>query len=412
MSTVADLSASPWACEPSRARAFLHRLDAIERAGDMSDMQAAVKNEPHDDDELYVVANGVATITIDGPMLFRPPAWLSKYGIAHTNIEAATAAVQAASVDADVEMLVLNIDSPGGMVTGTAELADAVAMAGKPVMARVGSMAASAAYWVAAQADSIVTSSATSEVGSIGVYTVLVDVSRAYAAEGIEVSLVSSGGIKGAGADGRVTADLRADTQRKINAIYDMFKAAVASGRGNRVKGLDSLADGRTFLPSDAIFHGLVDAVESPSVPYKESSMNLNDMKALRDEFPALVGRVVDLAADGKGADEIRALLASEARDAEMAQIKAERDAAVIERDEAVAKVSVLEADLATARAEADAAKAAAEMARGFARNTPSDPGHHVSAAGAGSKPRAQMSMAEKAAFIKAHGKDAFLALP
>jgi ClpP class serine protease len=86
------------------------------------------------------------------------------------------------------------------MVGGIHELSDAITNARKPVAVNVDGMLASAGVWAAAGADSI-SATRSSEIGSIGVYTVRVDRSQALQNAGIRVHLVSSGGVKG-GADG------------------------------------------------------------------------------------------------------------------------------------------------------------------------------------------------------------------
>lgn len=89
---------------------------------------------------------------------------------------------------AGVSAIVLNIDSPGGQVDGTATLADAIKNAPVPTVAVVNDgMACSAGYWIASAADTIYCTHPTSEVGSIGVYATLADFTEYYKKEGIRV---------------------------------------------------------------------------------------------------------------------------------------------------------------------------------------------------------------------------------
>jgi ClpP class serine protease len=412
MSCVSALIQSPWACEPSHARNFLSSIDALERA--MLAAGPMPKEDREQGSELYSVVDGVATITINGPMLSNPPAWLAKYGVNHANTESITAAVQTAGADTEVTEVVLSINSPGGMVTGTAELADAVYSLGKPTTARVGGMAASAAYWVASQADRVVANSPTSEIGSIGVYQVLADVSRAYAAEGIDLILVSSGGIKGHGADGRVTPGLVAASQDIIDGIFSLFKEAVVRGRGSKVA-IDAVATGRTWLSGSAIFQGLIDPVESPST-HKDVDMNLNDIKALSDEFPAHAGEIINAASAGKTVDEIRAGIVKASTEKELFDLRAAADAAKADAVAALERMATAEAEhaaeLAAVKAERDELAAKVAASASFAANAPRDPGAGVSQAGNATPVRSRMTLDEKAKFIKAHGKDAYLSLP
>lgn len=412
MSCVSALIQSPWACEPSHARNFLSSIDALERA--MLAAGPMPKDEREQGSELYSLVDGVATIAITGPMLSNPPAWLTKYGVVHAHTEAITAAVQTAGADPQVQEVVLSINSPGGMVAGTAELADAVYDLKKPTTARVGGMAASAAYWVASQADRVVANSPTSEIGSIGVYQVLADVSRAYAAEGIDLILVSSGGIKGHGADGRVTPGLVAASQDIIDGIFTLFKQAVARGRGAKVA-IDAVANGKTWLSGSALFQGLIDPVESPSTK-KDNDMNLTDIKALSDEFPAHASEIINAASAGKSADEIRAGIVKASAEKELADLRAAAEAAKADAASALERMAEVEAahaaELEALKAERDELAAKVAASASFAAHAPTDPGAGVSLAGASAPVRSRMTLDEKAKFVKAHGKDAYLSLP
>ena len=132
-----------------------------------------------DDEEPYVVNNGIATISVRGELVNRG-SWLSaQSGL--TSYEALQSALRAAAADVSVRGILLDIDSPGGEAAGAMETADVVREVSKtkPVKAFVNSLAASAAYAIAAGASEIiVTPSAT--VGSIGVVWLHLDRSAAY----------------------------------------------------------------------------------------------------------------------------------------------------------------------------------------------------------------------------------------
>jgi ClpP class serine protease len=135
------------------------------------------------------------------------------------------------------------------------------------VFAFAGDCIASAAYWIGSQATKLFVGP-TSTVGSIGVYTVLVDSSRRASNEGVEVKVIKSGEMKGAGAPGTPITDAQvADTQRVIDDLNAHFVAAVARGRGMRMKhernadGKPIPADGRVFIGQQAVDMGLADDV-------------------------------------------------------------------------------------------------------------------------------------------------------
>jgi signal peptide peptidase SppA len=172
--------------------------------------------------------------------------------------------LEVAVADPAVSAIVLDIDSPGGFVNGTVELADAVRLACliKPVIAVVRGMCCSGAYWIATQCVKII-SRPESQVGNIGVYSVLVDFSKFYESLGITMTTVASGQWKGLGADGKVTDDLITDTKRINSALFSQFVAAVADGRDLDAQQAMDLADGRAFLGPQAKQLNLVDELAS-----------------------------------------------------------------------------------------------------------------------------------------------------
>lgn len=89
--------------------------------------------------------------------------------------------------------LILDINSPGGMVSGTQVVANAIKAFSKPVVSYINDgIAASAAYWIASQTDEIYVSTKSSAVGSIGVYVTLMDVKGWYEEKGIKIHEIYS----------------------------------------------------------------------------------------------------------------------------------------------------------------------------------------------------------------------------
>jgi signal peptide peptidase SppA len=165
--------------------------------------------------------------------------------------------------DQGVERVKLVIDSPGGTIAGSTELAELVALLGrvKPIDAVVSDTCCSSAYYVASQCASI-SANAHATIGSIGIYAVLLDTSAADAEAGLSFTLVSSGEAKGLGADGRVTPELVAKVSESVIAHADLFAAAVARGRKLKPRTVRALADGSDFIAADALAYGLIDRIE------------------------------------------------------------------------------------------------------------------------------------------------------
>ena len=209
--------------------------------------------------KVYQVADGVAVVPVMGTLVQRhgldPESGMTGY-------DGLRVKIREAADDADVRGILLDIDSPGGEVAGVADLADEIAAvnAVKPVWAALNETAASAAYWLAAAAERI-TVPRTGQAGSIGVLLMHVDMSRAAEAGGLTVTLIHAGAHK---VDGNPYAplpdDVRADLQAEIDAVYDLFTAAVARGRG-----LDQSAvmatEARVYMGDQAVDMGLADAV-------------------------------------------------------------------------------------------------------------------------------------------------------
>ncbi len=214
---------------------------------------------PRDDDRRpYAIVDGVALIELSGPLMERPPSMSGG-----TSTIFARRQVRMAMVDDKVSEIALLINSPGGQAAGLGPLADDVRMAAdkKTTVAYLSSMCASAAYWVASQCSAVV-ASPYSQVGSIGVFTLLVDDTQAWEDAGFAWTLVSSGGIKGKWATGQpVDAELVEDAQRSVDSVMDEFVAAVASGRSLSTERVRELGTGRCWKASEAMSLGLVDGL-------------------------------------------------------------------------------------------------------------------------------------------------------
>lgn len=209
----------------------------------------------------YDLRDGVAVIRIRGVIQKTPPDW-STYSTG--TINTGNAILQAAA-DPKVKGILLSVDSPGGYADGILELGDAIyqARALKPVIAQVDGMAASAAYWAASQASTLYLG-AMDMVGSIGVYSLVLDDSKWAADMGYKVYLVSSGGIKGAGEVGQeIGKEYLAEAEKVVMTINGFFLDAVARGRRMDRTQVEKLNDGRIHIGAEAVKLGLADGVQN-----------------------------------------------------------------------------------------------------------------------------------------------------
>jgi len=265
------MHAGPWAIDPGWAEAMLAYIKSGAPIPDVSPVKSAVDALRENDDMraagvtkimrdanqnlMYQVMDGVAAIGIDGPM----SKFDSKLG--GTNTIRSRFAVRMANADPEVGSILLRIDSPGGHVAGTQELAADVAASAKPVTAFIEDQGASAAYWVASQAKKIIANEM-ALVGSIGTYAVVHDESKAADIKGIKVHVVSSGPWKGGGQPGtEITGEQLSQIQEIVDDYSQKFVDAVAAGRGMGRKDAAALADGRVWIASKAKKLGLIDQV-------------------------------------------------------------------------------------------------------------------------------------------------------
>ena len=166
----------------------------------------------------------------------------------------------------DVDSVVLDIDSPGGSTSLIAETAAEIRAAReiKPIVAVANTMAASAAYWLGAQANEMV-ATPSGLVGSIGSYLVHEDVSGALEDAGVKVTHIFAGKYKTEGNPAEPLSDeARAYAQSVVDENYGDFLADVAKGRGATVATVrDSYGEGRVLTARNALEAGMVDRVES-----------------------------------------------------------------------------------------------------------------------------------------------------
>ena len=240
--------------------------------------------------------------------------------------------VRAAADAASVRGILLRVDSPGGTVAGTADLADEVAAAAavKPVVGYVEDLGASCAYWIAAQSDALWANS-TAIVGSIGVYGVLYDYSKMFSKEGVRAVVIRSGKFKAIGTPGApITEEQTTELQRTTDAIHIRFVGAVARGR-NLVPAFvsDELADGAVYVGAEAVERRLVDEVGTLDAAYADLLTRVTDAsRGNRDQAPrgsrvTSSGPRESLDMDQKEVDKLTAAAGATAGDEAR---KAERD--------------------------------------------------------------------------------------
>jgi signal peptide peptidase SppA len=165
--------------------------------------------------------------------------------------------------DDSIDRIVLDIDSPGGEVDGTSELAELIyeSREKKEIVSCVNTLAASAAYWIGSSAQEMTIASKTAQAGSIGVVITHTDYSEYDKKKGIKTTEVTAGAYKRIVSSNKPLDDEgRKELQARADYIYGIFTDAVAKNRGvSKEKVLNEMADGRIFMGQQAIDAGLVD---------------------------------------------------------------------------------------------------------------------------------------------------------
>lgn len=163
--------------------------------------------------------------------------------------------------DGSIKAVVIDINSPGGSVVASDEIALAIEEFDKPTVAWVSEMGASGAYYVASSCDYIVADQA-SVVGSIGVISIFPEYSRLLEKIGVNVTVIKGGEFKDFSTGLRpLTDEEKAMMEDLVEGIYDQFLTVVADNRNLSKSYVRSVAGGKIYSGKKAKELGLVDEV-------------------------------------------------------------------------------------------------------------------------------------------------------
>lgn len=331
-----------WAIEDLR----FTQMVSIAKEADVAALraQAAAAADERNARPLYnTTQDGIAVIEVNGPMTKYETSFQSLFG--GTSTLRARKAIRSAVRDPEVVGIMLRVDSPGGTVGGTSDLADDIraADARKPVFSYADDLMCSAAMWVGSGARQIFANK-TASVGSIGVYSVVYDESGRAAAQNVKVHVISSAPpIKGAGVAGtEITGPQLAEFERQVKELADLFVSELASGRRMSKEKAQSLATGQVWVASKAHELGLIDGVVS---------------------FDEAMSRLKGVAMEEKDLHDAKAR--AEAAEARASEEKAKRELAERAAAETKARLDALEGAERGRRFGADAAEIKAPEAFG-----------------------------------------------
>jgi len=324
---IIDIINGPWAITPDMLQeiqriyaSHLHRAQKI----DIAAIEAATGKKLDNSRNGSYITDGVAVIPMHGVIGKRMNLFTQISGGVSSELVAND--YLAALNDPAVKGIVLHIDSPGGTVDGTKQLADLISAnrGAKPVIACADGMMCSAAYWIGAGADSINMADLTTDVGSIGVVAAHMDISGWEEKQGIKTTEITAGKYKRIISQyAPLSEEGRAIIQADLDQIYELFVDAVASNRGRSVDDvLANMAEGRVFLGAKAIEAGLVDSVAtlaetiqqvrdlsrtttagwsraSAARANENDKENIMDLKQLKTDHPDLVEQIISEAQAG-----------------------------------------------------------------------------------------------------------------
>jgi protease IV len=204
--------------------------------------------------------------------------------------------------DDNVKAVVLRIDSPGGSAFASDIIRDeilALKAAGKPIVASMGSLAASGGYWIAAPADEI-WAAPTTITGSIGIFGYFNTFENTAAEIGVYVDGVGTTSLApilatGVGPLPASAADI---IQQSVENGYDRFLTVVGEGRGLEKDYVDSVGQGRVWIGERALelrlvdkLGGLDDAVVAAAALAKLEKYDVVDMEEDSTPFEKILGQ-------------------------------------------------------------------------------------------------------------------------
>ncbi len=226
---------------------------------------------------MRVDANGNMTDTGELLVLdIKGPVMKSDY-CGSPGMESLAQGIMAAENDNTISSIMLRIDSPGGTVDGTHNLARTVAASRKMGVAYVDGMMASAAYWIGSAAPEIISSDANAGhnaiIGSIGTMAQFVDMTQANAQRGIKVHTVYASQSTRKGQMARqVAAGDYSRIKAELDALNETFVASVQQHRGDKLrKRGENVFEGDTYNAQDAMRHGLIDKIGTWQYAVKRS---------------------------------------------------------------------------------------------------------------------------------------------
>ena len=251
-----------WAIDPDSLKSLCHIKDFE---------SLSVRSEKHLNNTRTVsIRDGTAIIPIQGPIAARSDIFTFLMG--GTSLSDLAKDFQTALEDDQVQAILFDIDSPGGVALGPSEMAEIIfnARGKKPIWSYVGRNCSSAAYWIASATEKII-ANPSALLGSIGVVTTI-PVQEEPDSEGYKnIEIVSSNANKKR-PDPR-TDEGMAEIKRELDDLESQFIGSVARFRGTTVDSVkNDFGQGGVLIGKNAVLSGMADEIGS----YEETLAKLN----------------------------------------------------------------------------------------------------------------------------------------
>jgi len=243
------------------------------------------------------VVDGIAIVPVNGVMA-NDYGWTGFFsGTEFAGYKGVRQRVEKALAMTDVTAILLNVNSPGGTVSGCKECADFLKTASgiKPVYAWVNGQMTSGAYWLSSVA-SVIAAPETAMIGSIGVVTMHSDWSAVNERAGVKYTYITAGKYKAIGnSDEPLSQDGMDYIQDRIDRLYAIFVNSVSGNRNmdpEQIAGLEA----KVLLAGPALEAGLIDRIEpdidtfiSTITQKEKKNMDAATLKANHPETHAMI---------------------------------------------------------------------------------------------------------------------------
>jgi protease-4 len=281
--------ARPWFIEESQANhwagianevLYNKRMDAVPNRDNRASEWGTAYEFPRVDANGNITKKGeVQLVRIEGPLM--------KYNFCGAyGMESIQQGLRAANADETVKSIVLLIDSPGGTVDGTDNLAREIKGSNKPVVAFVNGMMCSAAYWIGSSASEIIADDANkgynATIGSIGTMAMWKDKSKAEEAAGIKTHMVfATKSTKKGAAYQEMMGGNYERLVKELDNLNETFLSAVQANRGDKLQAkVEGVLNGEVYNAKEALQVGLIDRIGSLPIAIKRSLQMAKTIRA------------------------------------------------------------------------------------------------------------------------------------